>query len=160
MPQTQGQPWDTKGYINVTSASGKFRPSLLIATNFRQTPLTTDLKVTTKMSSSLTPLVLYGHWAAPNPFKVAIVLKELELSYEYRLVDFSEVKQEAYVKINPNGRLPALVDPNTNITIWESGAIILYLIDQYDKQGKLSSGVTGERYAALQWLMFQVSGMS
>lgn len=112
------------------------------------------------MSSSLTPLILYGHWAAPNPFKVVIVLKELEMSYEYRLVDFSEVKQEAYVKINPNGRLPALVDPNTKITIWESGAIILYLIDQYDKQGKLSSGDAAERYAALQWLMFQVSGMS
>ena len=110
------------------------------------------------MTSVLKSLVLYGHWAGPNPFKVVIILKELDLPYEMKVVEFTGVKQEAYTKINPNGRLPALIDPNTGLTIWESGAIILYLIDNYDKEGKISSWDMNEKYACLQWLMFQVSG--
>lgn len=106
-------------------------------------------------------LILYGHWAAPNPFKVVLILKELGLPYEYRKVEFSDVKKPEYTSINPNGRLPALIDNGTGLTIWESGAIIVYLIEQYDKEGKISfRDVMGEKYACLQWLMFQVSGRS
>lgn len=112
-------------------------------------------------TTSTTPsLILYGHWAAPNPFKVVLILKELGLPYEYRKIEFSDVKKPEYASINPNGRLPALIDNTTGLTIWESGAIIVYLIEQYDKEGKISSlGTMSERYACLQWLMFQVSGM-
>ena len=54
--------------------------------------------------------------------------------------------------------LPTLIDSNTGITIWESGAIILYLIENYDKEHRLSSADTVEKWQLLQWLFFQVSG--
>lgn len=48
-----------------------------------------------------------------------MVLEELKLSYEWKTLEFSESKSEAYVRLNPNGRLPAIQDPNTGITLWE-----------------------------------------
>ena len=51
------------------------------------------------------------------------------------------MKKEPYVKVNPNGRVPAIEDPNTGISLWESGAINEYLVDQYDKEGKVSAPV-------------------
>ena len=53
--------------------------------------------------------------------------------------------------------VPAIIDPNTGITLWESGAIIQYLVENYDKEQKLSFSSTPEKYFANQWLMFQVS---
>ena len=54
--------------------------------------------------------------------------------------------------------VPAIHDPNTDITIWESGAILLYLIDTYDKEHKLSPSAAADKYHAQQWLFFQASG--
>lgn len=51
-----------------------------------------------------------------------------------------------------------IVDPNTNITLWESGAIIQYIIDTYDKEGKISVSSSPEKYLLNQWLFFQASG--
>jgi glutathione S-transferase len=68
---------------------------------------------------SIKPLTLWGHWGAPNPFKVCMVLEALGLPYETCLLEFSEVKQESYVKLNPNGRLPTLQDPNTGLNLSE-----------------------------------------
>ncbi|OKL57246.1 hypothetical protein UA08_07622 [Talaromyces atroroseus] len=107
---------------------------------------------------ALQSLEIWGHWGAPNPWKVAMVLEELNLPYKVQYLEFSEVNTESYLKITPNGRLPALKDPNTEITLWESGAIILYLIDQYDKQGKISYKDSPEKYLTQQWLAFQISG--
>lgn len=90
--------------------------------------------------------------------KVRIVLTELDIPYEWEVVEFSEVKNEAYLKINPNGRLPTIVDPNTDMTIWETGAIIQYLVDQYDTDNKISFPNMREKYLAIQWLAFQISG--
>ena len=104
------------------------------------------------------PITVFGHWGAPNPWKVAIVLEELSIPYDWHIVEFSDVKSPSYTAINPNGRLPAIQDPNTGVTLWESGAIILYLIEQYDKDGKISYSDRPERYLCQQWLMFQVSG--
>lgn len=73
------------------------------------------------------PIKLYTH-PGPNPFKVAIVLEELGLPYEYKAVPTPELKQPEFTKINPNGRVPAIEDPNTNVTLWESAAIIEYLV--------------------------------
>jgi glutathione S-transferase len=70
----------------------------------------------------------------------------------------SKLKQEPYVSVNPNGRVPAIHDPNTGITLWESGACIKYLVDEYDKDHKISYGKSPETYHELQYLMFQVSG--
>jgi glutathione S-transferase len=105
------------------------------------------------------PIVLYGHHAGPNPKKVVMVLEELNIPYKIKLLQFPEMKQPAYEKINPNGRVPAIEDPNTGITLWESGAIIEYLVDKYDNQRAISfTPGSPEFYHAKQWLHFQGSG--
>ncbi|KAM0692553.1 hypothetical protein Q7P36_007107 [Cladosporium allicinum] len=107
---------------------------------------------------SIKPLTLWGHWGAPNPFKVCIVLEALGLPYGTRLLELSDVKQESYVKLNPNGRLPTLQDPNTGLDLSESGAIIQYLVDQYDKDHAISYDDVIQKYQTQQWLAFQISG--
>jgi glutathione S-transferase len=103
-------------------------------------------------------LILYGK-GGPNPPKVAFILEELGLLYDTKNVPMSELKQPEYTAINPNGRLPSLADPNTGITVWESGAIIEYIIETYDKEHKLSFPAgTADYFHAKQWLYFQVSG--
>ncbi|KAJ5674764.1 glutathione S-transferase Ure2-like protein [Penicillium maclennaniae] len=105
------------------------------------------------------PIVLYGHHAGPNPRKVAMVLEELGVPYIHKLMDFTELKKPAYEAINPNGRVPAIQDPNTEITLWESGAIIEYLVGTYDKERIISfTPGSSDYYHAKQWLYFQVSG--
>lgn len=104
------------------------------------------------------PVILYSHPYGPNPWKVAIILEELNLPYETRFVSFQDVKKEPFIKLNPNGRLPAIEDPNKNITLWESGAIVEYLIDNYDTEQKLSYTDFAVKYEAKAWLHFQVSG--
>ncbi|KAL6699346.1 glutathione S-transferase [Trichoderma pleuroticola] len=104
------------------------------------------------------PIEIWGHWGAPNPWKVCIILEELGLSYMIHQLEFSDVKAESYVKLNPNGRLPTIKDPNTGITLWESGAIILYLIEQYDNGCKFSFKSLTKKHLTQQWLAFQISG--
>lgn len=60
--------------------------------------------------------------------------------------------------INPNGRLPAMKDPNNGLILWESGAILEYLVDKYDKDGKLSLASDAEKWQLKQYLHFQMSG--
>jgi glutathione S-transferase len=86
----------------------------------------------------MTPIVLYSHHAVPNPKKVAMVPEELYLAYETKLLEFPEMKQSTYESVNPSGRVPAIEDPNTGINLWESGAIIEYLVSKYDKSHKIS----------------------
>jgi glutathione S-transferase len=104
------------------------------------------------------PITLYSHPLGPNPWKVAIVLSILKIPYENIFVDFKDVKLPAITNLNPNGRLPIIVDPNHDITLWESGAIINYLIDNYDVSHKLSYHMFPERFLTQQWLLFQASG--
>lgn len=117
--------------------------------------------------SDLKPLIIYGEIFAPNPFKVMLVLRALGLPYTVINVPISEVKGAEYTKVCVNGRLPTLVDPNNVVngggegegfTIWESGAIIEYLVERYDNtEHKISfSAGTNEYYLAKQWLHFQV----
>jgi glutathione S-transferase len=108
--------------------------------------------------TQLQPLKLYGK-GGPNPPKVAIILEELSLPYEAIPIPFDQIKEPSYTSINPNGRLPSLHDPNTNLTIWESGAIVEYLIEKYDTAHKLSfNRGTDEYYHAMQWATFQATG--
>lgn len=65
------------------------------------------------------PIHLYSHATGPNPWKVVIFLEELGLPYETEFLDFGVMKQEPYLSVNPNGRVPAIKDPNTGITLWE-----------------------------------------
>lgn len=110
------------------------------------------------MSSSLKPLILWGDGGI-NPTKVAVILFELKLPFNTEKVLLADIKKPEYTAINPNGRLPALRDPNTGITLWESGAIIEYLIERYDTEHKLSfERDTPEYYQTKQWLHFQMSG--
>ena len=89
------------------------------------------------------------------------MLEELGLSYHtiFLAFDKGEHKAPAYTQHNPNGRTPTLIDhANGDFTIWESGAIILYLADKYDPERRLSVESERERYAMIQWLFFQASG--
>ena len=88
-----------------------------------------------------------------------ILLEELGLPFETEFVDFSKIKDKPYTDVNPNGRVPAIVDPNNNnFVLWESGAIITYLVDTYDKEHKLTYTSSPEKWQILQWVMFQMSG--
>lgn len=104
------------------------------------------------------PVILYSHPYGPNPWKVAIILEELGLPYETRFVNFTEVKQEPFTKLNANGRLPAIEDPNKGITLFESGAIVEYLIDNYDLENELHYTNLTRKYEAKAWLHLQMSG--
>lgn len=73
-------------------------------------------------------------------------------------MNFALVKQEPYISLNPNGHLATIEDPNMGITLWESGAIIEYIIETYDKDSKLSIASFPEKFQLKQWLHFQMSG--
>jgi GSH-dependent disulfide-bond oxidoreductase len=92
----------------------------------------------------------------PNGWKISIALEEMGLPYEVRVIDFATNEQKAdwYVKINPNGRIPALVDDGFGL--FESGAILIYLAE---KTGKFLPSDTQGRSRVIQWLMFQMSGV-
>ncbi|KAM0421315.1 hypothetical protein ACHAPT_010845 [Fusarium lateritium] len=107
--------------------------------------------------ANLKPITIYVHIAGPNPFKVLIVLEELGIPYKKIVVN--NPKEEWYVDINPNGRLPAITDLNNDdFTIWESGAIIEYLVELYDKEGKLTVEDAKGKWLLKQYLHFQMSG--
>jgi glutathione S-transferase len=85
-------------------------------------------------------------------------MEELGIPYEIEGIRFEEVKSARFLAVNPNGRVPAIEDPNTDVTLWESGAIIEYLVEQYDTEMKLTHAGLRERALQKQWLFFQVSG--
>jgi glutathione S-transferase len=95
----------------------------------------------------------------PNGWKVSVALEELGLPYTVHTIDLSagEQKTEAYLRLNPNGRIPTIVDrDNDNFAVFESGAILVYLAE---KTGRLMPADVKGRSLVLQWLMFQMSGV-
>ncbi|KAK2811134.1 hypothetical protein FQN50_002470 [Emmonsiellopsis sp. PD_5] len=105
------------------------------------------------------PLKVWGELGPPNPFKIGLVLRELSIPYEVVPMMRKDIKAPPFLAVNPNGRVPALHDPNTGVTIWESGAIIEYLIATYDTEHKISFPAgTIEHWHTIQWLYFQASG--
>jgi len=77
--------------------------------------------------ASLKPIKIYKSGPSPNPWKVAIILEELGLPYELVQTPFSEIKKEPFISLNPNGRLPAMIDPNRDdITLFEASPPIHY----------------------------------
>jgi glutathione S-transferase len=94
----------------------------------------------------------------PNGWKVSIALEELGLPYRARLVNIpeGEQKQEWFLAINPNGRIPAIVDDEEDFAVFESGAILVYLAE---KTGRLLPTGRRARSGVLQWLMFQMGGV-
>jgi GST-like protein len=101
-------------------------------------------------------------WTTPNGRKVSIMLEELGLPYRVHPVNIGKGEQFApeYLKINPNGKIPSLVDPQgpdgKPIAMMESGAILIYLAR---KSGKLFPQAERAQYEVLQWLMFQMGGV-
>ncbi|KAI5803026.1 glutathione S-transferase [Geopyxis carbonaria] len=114
--------------------------------------------MTTSYNDSKPQFTLYTS-AGPNPWKVAYILHELKLSFKTSYVEYSHHKDASYTALNPNGRTPTLVDHSAgDFTIWESGAIILYLVQRYDTAHVLNPETFEEQALAQQWLMFQMSG--
>jgi GST-like protein len=99
---------------------------------------------------------------SPNVQKVYIMLEETGLPYNERLVDVWKGEQydPAYLKINPNNKIPAIVDSDgpggKPYTVFESGAILMYLAD---KTGRFLPKETAPRYDVIQWLMIQLTGV-
>lgn len=97
--------------------------------------------------------------ATPNGHKVSIALEELGRSYDVHVLDFAKAEQKApdFLRINPNGRIPAIVDRDADsFAVFESGAILLYLAE---KTGRLLPPDAKGRSRAIQWLMFQMGGV-
>ena len=94
--------------------------------------------------------------ATPNGYKVSIMLEELKLKYKVHKVDLGRQtqKEEWFLKLNPNGRIPVLKDNENDKVIFESGAILYYLAIKYNK-----FFFEEKRTEIMQWLMFQMSGI-
>ncbi|RYZ33548.1 MAG: glutathione S-transferase [Myxococcaceae bacterium] len=98
-------------------------------------------------------------WNTPNGHKVSVALEELGLPYTVHALDISTgvQKQPAFLAINPNGRIPAIVDrAEGDFAVFESGAILLYLAE---KTGRLMPTDAKGRSLVTQWLMFQMAGV-
>ena len=95
----------------------------------------------------------------PNGHKASVTLEELELPYEAHLINLmtNDQKEASYLKINPNGRIPAIIDREAdNFAVFESGAIMIYLAE---KTGRLLPTDAKGRSHVIQWLMFQMGGV-
>ncbi|GMH43659.1 hypothetical protein BSKO_11581 [Bryopsis sp. KO-2023] len=107
------------------------------------------------------PVTLYTA-STPNGWKASVTLEELGVQYNVRKITLgkNEQKEDWFLKINPNGRIPALVDhSNDDFEVFESGAIMLYLCDRFDPEGKLLPKDLKERHQVISWLMFQMGGL-
>ncbi|MBM7062172.1 glutathione S-transferase N-terminal domain-containing protein [Pseudomonas sp. UL073] len=97
--------------------------------------------------------------ATPNGHKASIALEEMGLPYAVHALSFDKKEQKApaFLKINPNGRIPAIVDrDNDDFAVFESGAILIYLAE---KTGQLLPQDVKGRSRVIQWLMFQMGGV-
>ncbi|WP_175777448.1 glutathione S-transferase family protein [Burkholderia anthina] len=94
----------------------------------------------------------------PNGHKIGIYLEEAGLTYDRVYVNLSagEQRSPAFLAINPNGKIPAIVDHDTGLAVFESGAILSYLAA---KTGCLHPDTLAERTAVQQWLHFQIGGI-
>ncbi len=103
-------------------------------------------------------IVLYTS-PTPNGWKASVTLEELGLPYEVHAINLTakDQKRDWFLKINPNGRIPAIVDRDgEDFAVFESGAIMIYLAE---KAGRLLPGDKKGRSLSLQWLMFQMGGV-
>ena len=97
--------------------------------------------------------------STPNGWKVSITLEELSIPYKVKEIDLikGDQKKKSFLKINPNGRIPAIIDRGeNNLAIFESCAIMIYLAE---KTGKLLPSDPTKKSEVLQWLMFQMGGV-
>ncbi|MFZ1026723.1 MAG: glutathione binding-like protein [Limnoraphis robusta] len=97
-------------------------------------------------------------FTTPNGRKPAIMLEEVGLPYNSIKIDIKKGDQFSpeFVAINPNSKIPAIVDQDTGITVFESGAILIYLAE---KTGQLLPSEPGNRIKVIEWLMFQMASV-
>lgn len=97
-------------------------------------------------------------WGTPNGMKIPVALEEMGLRYTLHKVDIGkgQQKEPAFLALNPNGKIPAIVDDDTGIKVFESGAILIYLAE---KTGKLLPREGQARADVLAWVMFQMAGV-
>ena len=109
----------------------------------------------------MSPIELYT-WKTSNGRKATIMMEECKLEYKLHPVDISTDIQfsEDFVKVNPNSKIPAIVDPDgpdgSPFTVIESGAILMYLAE---KTGLFLPKEMGPKYEVIQWVMFQMGGV-
>jgi GSH-dependent disulfide-bond oxidoreductase len=97
-------------------------------------------------------------FTTPNGRKASIMLEEVGLEYNTHKIDISKGDQftPEFIAINPNGKIPAIVDRDRGNTVFESGAILMYLAEI---TGKFLPTVTKDRFQVIEWLMFQMGGV-
>ncbi len=97
-------------------------------------------------------------FTTPNGRKASVMLEEVDLPYQVHKIDITKGEQftPEFVAINPNSKIPAIVDQDTDMVIFESGAILIYLAE---KVGKLLPTTQKERFQVLQWLMLQMGSV-
>lgn len=97
-------------------------------------------------------------FTTPNGRKASVMLEEVGLPYNVHKIDITKDEQftPGFVAINPNSKIPAIVDQDAGITLFESGAILIYLAE---KTGKLLSTEPKSRFQVLQWLMLQMASV-
>ena len=98
------------------------------------------------------------YWPTPNGHKISIMLEECGLEYEVKPVNIGAGDQftHEFLAISPNNRIPAIVDAETGVSVFEGGAILIYLAE---KAGKLLPTETAARFETLQWLFWQAGGL-
>lgn len=104
-------------------------------------------------------MITFYYSLAPNPMKVALFLEEAGLTYELKPVDtrMGEQHQPEFLAVNPNGKVPVIVDQDTGATVFDSNAILLYLAE---KTGRfLPENTPSARGELLSWLMFVATGV-
>src|ERR1700733_1600378 len=112
-----------------------------------------------KFSSTRTTIVIDLYtWTTPNGRKASIALEEMGLPYTAHAIDIGKDEQfaPAFLKISPNNRIPAIVDRDNGMSVFESGALMIYL---GDKTGKLLPKEGAARYQVIEWLMWQMGGI-
>ncbi len=97
-------------------------------------------------------------WTTPNGRKVSIALEEMGLPYTVHPINIGKDEQFApdFLKISPNNRIPAIVDRDSNYSLFESGAILMYLAE---KTGQFMPKDLSSRYRVIEWLMWQMGGI-
>jgi len=117
--------------------------------------------ITTRWPAQDASVIQLYSFPTPNGVKASIALEEMGLAYEAHLVTLSDadVKSDAFLSLNPNNKIPAIIDPNGPdgpIGIFESGAILLYLAE---KTGKFIGNSGADKAHITKWLMFQMGGL-
>ncbi len=120
-----------------------------------------DPKVISAVERSQNAAIEFYAYNTPNGRKISVALEEMGLSYDVKVINISKDEQfdPAFLRISPNNKIPAIVDPEgphgRPVSVFESGAILLYL---GEKTGKFLPADHAQRVPVLEWLKFQMGG--